>query len=70
VGRSGTNAVFSGSGGPPNATYHVLSTTNLSPSLSNWAPIATNLFDASGNFNVTNAIDPNTPQRFFLIRVP
>jgi hypothetical protein len=54
--------VFGGSGGTPNGMYELLTTTNL---LSPWAPIATNSFDANGNFSVTNAI--TLPQQYFLI---
>jgi len=62
----GTNLVLSGSGGTASAPYNVLTTTNL---LSNvWIPIATNSFDSSGNFSVTNAIVPGVPQEFYLIK--
>jgi autotransporter-associated beta strand protein len=56
------NLVFGGSGGKPNGTYTLLTTTNLS---SPWVPIATNSFDGNGNFSVTNSIAG--PQQYFSI---
>jgi hypothetical protein len=60
---SGTNLVFSGSGGTASAPYYVLSTTNLLTGP--WITIATNSFDASGNFSVTNGL--RNPERFYTI---
>ena len=62
------NLIFSGSGGTANGMYSVLTTTNLTTSLTNWTSLATNSFDGVGAFSVTNAISPTTPQRFFLIK--
>ena len=62
--------VMSGSNGPPNATYYVLSSTNIATPLNQWLPVLTNTFDASGNFSATNLVDPATPQRFFLLQTP
>ena len=70
IGLSNGAFVFSGAGGSPNGTYHVISSTNIALPLTNWIPVLTNTFDASGNFSVTNVIDPNTKQRFFLLQVP
>jgi hypothetical protein len=70
VSQSGTNLVMSAQNGPAGATFYILSTTNLELPLSNWAPIYTNVFDASGAFNVQQAVDPGTPKRFFMIQVP
>jgi autotransporter-associated beta strand protein len=70
TGLSNGAFVFSGSGGSPNATYHVISSTNIALPLINWTPVLTNTFDANGNFNVSILVDPNTKQRFFLLEVP
>jgi len=67
---SGTNVVMSGSNGPPNALYTVLTATNVTTPLSNWVSLDTNQFDTSGNFIFTNAISPAFPRRFFILRVP
>jgi autotransporter-associated beta strand protein len=62
--------IFSGTGGTPSATYYVLSSTNLAAAPSAWSRIRTNAFGSTGSFSVTNNIDPNTPQRFFLLELP
>ena len=61
---SGGNLIFSGTGGTASGTYYVLSTTNLFKS---WIIIATNSYDASGNFTVTNSIVPGVPLKFYRI---
>ncbi len=65
---SGGNLIFSGTGGTNNGTYYVLTTTNLLAPLANWVPVATNKFDATGAFSVTNALTPGVPQRFYIIK--
>jgi len=50
--------VMSGSGGPANASYYLLMATNLATPLNAWTRMATNQFDAGGNFNFTNPRDP------------
>jgi len=67
---SGTNVIMSGSNGPPNAPYAVLTATNVTTPLSNWVSLDTNQFDTSGNFIFTNAISPAFPRRFFILQVP
>ena len=62
--------VMSGSGGTTNGTYYVLVSTNVALPRNQWAPVATNLFDGSGNFIFTNAINPNNPQTFYLLQLP
>jgi len=68
VSVSGGNFTFSGSGGTTNGTYYVLSTTNLTETLSDWARFATNTFDANGNFSFSTPIVPGVPNRFFLVQ--
>jgi hypothetical protein len=70
VSQSGTNLVISGTNGTSLATYYVLTSTDVGLPLTNWTRLLTNMFDSSGNFNFTNAIDPNTPQRFYLLQTP
>ena len=67
---SGTNVVFNGSGGPSNATYWVLASTNVALPLTNWTRILTNQFNASGSFTFTNAVTPAVPRRFYSLQVP
>lgn len=61
--------VLSGSGGKAYGVYFVLSTTNLSLPLNEWAPVATNQFDADGNFTFTNPVTATTPQQFFQLQL-
>jgi hypothetical protein len=62
--------VMSGTGGVTNGTYYVLASTNLTLPLSQWTPIATNPFDAAGNFIFTNAALMNALQGFFRLQLP
>lgn len=68
--QSGTNVVISGTNGTPNAAYAVLAATNVALPAASWVSIATNQFNASGQFSFTNRIVPGIPQRFFRLRVP
>jgi Concanavalin A-like lectin/glucanases superfamily len=61
------NLIFSGTGGAANGTYYVLTSTNLATPLADWKPLSTNAFGGSGNFSVTNAINPGNPRQFYLI---
>jgi autotransporter-associated beta strand protein len=67
VTASAGNLVFGGTNGTAFGTYYVLTTTNLTIPLTKWVSLATNSFDGNGNFSVTNAISPGTPQRYYLI---
>lgn len=62
--------VMSGSGGPTNGNYFLLTTTNVALPASNWSRIATNQFDAAGNFNLTNTPNSNAPQTFYRLQLP
>jgi hypothetical protein len=59
-----------GGGGIADGTYYVLTSTNPELPLNQWTVIATNAFDAVGNFNFTNAIRPNLPAQFFRLQAP
>jgi len=64
---AGTSLTVSGSGGIPYWTYYVLGTTNLAAP--QWTTLATNQFDANGNFIFTNGINANAPQTFFRLQL-
>jgi len=66
----GGGLAMSGSGGPAGGTYYVLGSTNIAWPLNLWPRIATNLFDAGGNFSYTNAANPNTTQTFYRLQLP
>ena len=67
---SSGNLVLSGTNGVPYANCYLLTSTNLALPFSNWARIATNVFDASGNFSFTNSLNLNDTQRFYLLQLP
>jgi len=69
VAATGTNLVLRGSGGLPRGNYYVLSSTNLALPLSVWRNLATNQFDASGNFSLTNVIGSNSRQTFYRLQL-
>jgi hypothetical protein len=60
--------VLRGSGGTASGIYYVLTATNLATPLSSWLPVMTNTYDASGNFTITNAIDPGVARQFYRIQ--
>jgi autotransporter-associated beta strand protein len=66
---AGGNVVMSGSGGVSGWTYYLLGSTNLSLPTAQWTRITTNQFDNSGNFTVTNAVNPTLPQTFYRIQL-
>jgi hypothetical protein len=57
-----------GSNGTPNGNYYVLNSTNARLPIGLRTVLATNLFDASGNFAVTNAVSPSVPASFFRVQ--
>ncbi len=67
---SGGNFIFTGSNGVLLGNYYVLTTTNLTLPLANWTRLATNSFDAGGNFNFTNSFNANSPQSFYRLQLP
>jgi len=64
---SGTNLVFIGTNGWANGTYELLTSTNMALAFTNWIAIATNTFDSNGQFNLTNGINPDAPQQFYML---
>jgi outer membrane autotransporter protein len=73
IGNFGVSAgslVLNGTSGMTNGTYYVLTSTNLATRLGNWTRLLTNQFDAVGGFYFTNAMNPNSPQCYYLLQVP
>ncbi len=67
---TGGNVTLNGSGGMATSNFYVLSATNLALPWSNWTRLLTNQFDNNGNFNVTNALDPDSLQSFYRLQLP
>jgi Protein of unknown function (DUF1565) len=61
------NLIFTGGGGPAGGTNYLIATTNLTMPVAQWSRVATNKFDASGNYVITNALPANLPQRFYRV---
>ena len=66
INLAGGNLVISGSGGIAGWNYYLLAATNLAAA---WTPLATNQFDANGNFLLTNAVNPAAPQVFYKLQL-
>ena len=66
---SGNNFVLSGTGGVGGGNFYLLGSTNPAAPVSNWMPLLTNQFDGSGNFAVTNVINPGWPQTFYRLQL-
>lgn len=64
----GGNVVIAGTNGSPGVQYNLLTTTNAALPVSQWSVLTTNTFAAS-TFNITNAVNTNSPQNFYLLRV-
>jgi hypothetical protein len=66
---SGANLLLNGINGQSGQTYYVLMSTNIALPLSQWAPVATNVLSASGDFTitVTNTVSRTVPQRFYIL---
>jgi PKD repeat protein len=71
ISQSKTNLMITGSNGVSSVTYYVLTTTNLALPRSQWTPVATNIWNANGNFSltVTNAVNSSVPKRFYILQV-
>jgi hypothetical protein len=67
---SGGNVILSGTNGPVNQNYYVLTSTNITQPRASWTPLATNQFSGTGTFNFTNAVGVGEPRRFYLLQVP
>jgi hypothetical protein len=67
---SGSSAVLSGWGGVAGQSYYILASTNLSLPLSNWTPIATNIFGSGGSFRFTIAPVSLLRQQYYEIQPP
>jgi hypothetical protein len=62
------NLVLSGTGGTGGGTYHLLANANLTTASNDWPAVATNTFDATGGFALTNPIGAG--EKFYRLRIP
>ncbi|HEV2434385.1 MAG TPA: NPCBM/NEW2 domain-containing protein [Verrucomicrobiae bacterium] len=66
---NGGNCVFRGSNGVPGWPYSVLTSSNLALPVNQWTPMATNNFDGNGDFSITNPLNPNLGQQYYLLQL-
>lgn len=65
---SGGNLILTGTNGVNGEPFVLLTSTNLATPLNQWIPLLTNTFGAE-NFSITNAINANAPQNFYLLQL-
>jgi len=70
ISLNGTTLTLTGTNGSAGGQYVLLSSTNVALPINQWIAILTNNFDGTGNFNCTNAVNPNMPQQFYKLRSP
>ena len=63
------DVVMSGTG-PTSRTFYLLESTDLTLPLNLWTPVATNAFDATGHFSITNPLDSGGPKIFYQLLLP
>jgi hypothetical protein len=64
---AGGKLVINGSGGVNGWPFVLLASTNLAAP--QWTPVATNQFDPTGGFNLTNAVSPDSPMTFYKLQL-
>jgi alpha-tubulin suppressor-like RCC1 family protein len=71
ISMAGANLVLNVANGLAGKTYFTLMSTNLTLQLTAWMPVATNVLNTTGNFNltVTNGVAAQNPQRFFILKL-
>jgi hypothetical protein len=70
VSIAGGSLRFSGTNGLIGGAYAIWSSTNLATPLTNWTQAGSGYFDGNGNFSVSNVINLNAAQQFFMLRLP
>ncbi|MDB6109082.1 MAG: glycoside hydrolase clan [Pedosphaera sp.] len=66
----GNKMEISVTGGLPNGTGYLLSSTNPALPMAQWVRLATNQFDGGGNLTCTNLTSPNAPRMFYRLQLP
>jgi pectate lyase len=67
--QTDSNLIFAGAGGPAGGTNYLVTVTNFALPTAQWRRIATNKFDASGNYAISNALPSAVPQQFYRVRL-
>ncbi len=64
------SSVISGTGVTPSGNFYLLGTPDLTRPLNQWTVLATNQFDASGNFTLATPVPVSGTQQFYLLELP
>jgi hypothetical protein len=67
---SGGNLILTGTGGTPNSSYTILTTTNLLTPLADWTVSTTGTLDGNGAFSNSIPLNSSQPTSFFKLKVP
>jgi hypothetical protein len=68
---NGNSLTIASTNGVPHGAFTLMESTNLLLPVSQWRPVLTNIFNASGDLNLTtNIIHPGAPDEFYLIEQP
>jgi autotransporter-associated beta strand protein len=70
VNLAGNSVAISGTNGPPNVTYRVLTSTDATAHLNTWTQAGTGTFANNGNFTFNGTVNPADAQRFYTIVLP
>ncbi len=62
--------IFYATNGLPGSSFVVMTSTNIQLPLTDWVPLETNSFDASGRFIITNTTSPQITREFYRIVLP
>ena len=68
ISLSGTNLVLTVSDAQSGHTYVTLMSTNLTLPFSQWTPLTTNLLNTGGNVTITNTLNRNTRQCYYILK--
>jgi alpha-tubulin suppressor-like RCC1 family protein len=70
ISLAGANLNLNGTNGESGEILYTLMSTNLTESLSQWQPVATNVLHVTGSFTITatNAATPGAPQQFYILQ--
>ena len=66
---SGGNVLLVGAG-PANGSFTVVTSTNASLAILDWAAVGTGTFDGEGHFSFTSPLEPGLDWRFYSLKVP
>lgn len=67
---SNGNLILEGTGGVPNGSYSIVTSTNVAAPVSTWTTNTVGTFDGTGSFSNGIPVNANEPTRFFLLRTP